>query len=546
MGWPSSGSPAPLVREALPGWYTQDMASSPALPRPGSPPSSAPWLEELDILIRARYPLLYLVSWEEHRVDTLLANMARAHGKVLLTWSISRGLRYLGGNRGPSLPEETRNPIDAIAAIEKLSEPALVVLKDFHPYLEEKSVVRALRELAHSLKSTFTTVILLSPTLAIPTELEKEVSVLDVPLPGFQELLNLLKEIVAVVRRGNKATIELSREDAAQLIQAAQGLTLSEAENAFAKAIAHDGKLNASDIRRVQDEKRQVIRKSGLLEYYPPEQDLGNVGGLSNLKVWLSRRTAAFGERARQFGLPEPRGLLLLGVQGCGKSLTSKAIAAHWNLPLLRLDMGRIFSGLVGSSEENLRKAIRVAESIAPVVLWVDEIEKGLSGTASSGHTDGGVTARVFGTLLTWLQEKTAPVFVVATANRIDGLPPELLRKGRFDEIFFIDLPELAERRDIFRIHLQRRKRDPAAYDLNALALLATDFSGAEIEQVVIAALYEAFGEGVELEQRHMTRAIQETFPLAVTMRDDIVRLREWARGRTRPASSPESGSRKE
>ncbi|QRN96922.1 AAA family ATPase [Archangium violaceum] len=522
------------------------MASSPALPRPGSPATSAPWLEELDILIRARYPLLYLVSWEEHRVDTLLADMARAHGKALLTWSTTRGLRHAGGSRGPTFPEDTRNPLEALAAIEKLSEPSLVVLKDFHPYLEEKPVVRALRELAHFLKSTFTTVILLSPTLTIPTELEKEISVLDVPLPGFQELLNLLKEIVAVVRRGNKATIELSREDAEQLIKAAQGLTLSEAENAFAKAIAHDGKLSAADIRRVQDEKRQVIRKSGLLEYYPPEQDLGNVGGLQNLKGWLTRRTAAFGERARQFGLPEPRGLLLLGVQGCGKSLTAKAISAHWNLPLLRLDMGRIFSGLVGSSEENLRKAIRVAESIAPVVLWVDEIEKGLSGVASSGTADGGVTARVFGTLLTWLQEKTAPVFVVATANRIEGLPPELLRKGRFDEIFFIDLPEAAERRDIFRIHLQRRKREPAAYDLHALADMASDFSGAEIEQVVIAGLYEAFAENVELGQAHLTRAIQETFPLAVTMRDEILRLREWARGRTRPASSSVSGSRKE
>jgi len=229
---------------------------------------------------------------------------------------------------------------------------------------------------------------------------------------------------------------------------------------------------------------------------------------------------------------------LMLGVQGCGKSLTAKAIAAHWNLPLLRLDMGRIFSGLVGSSEENLRKAIHVAESIAPVVLWVDELEKGLSGVASSGTTDGGVTARVFGALLTWLQEKTAPVFVVATANRIEGLPPELLRKGRFDEIFFIDLPEVAERRDIFRIHLRRRGRDPAAYDLNALAELAVDFSGAEVEQVVVAALYEAFGENVELEQRHLNRAIQETFPLAVTLRDEVLRLREWARGRTRPASS--------
>ena len=510
------------------------MTSGPAR----SASASSAWLEDLDLLIRARYPLIYLVSWEEHRVDAILRERARVHGKLLLTWSVRKGLRQMSAGRGPTLPEDTRNPLEAIAAIEALSEPSLVVLKDFPPYLEEKLVVRALRELAHSLKSTFTTVILLSPTLQLPTELEKEVSVLDVPLPGFQELLNLLKEIVAVVRRGNKASIELSREEAEQLIKAAQGLTLSEAENAFAKAIAHDGRLSVEDIRRVQDEKRQVIRKSGLLEYYPPAEDLGNVGGLRNLKQWLDRRTAAFGERARQFGLPEPRGLLMLGVQGCGKSLTAKAIAAHWNLPLLRLDMGRIFSGLVGSSEENLRKAIHVAESIAPVVLWVDELEKGLSGVASSGTTDGGVTARVFGALLTWLQEKTAPVFVVATANRIEGLPPELLRKGRFDEIFFIDLPEVAERRDIFRIHLRRRGRDPAAYDLNALAELAVDFSGAEVEQVVVAALYEAFGENVELEQRHLNRAIQETFPLAVTLRDEVLRLREWARGRTRPASS--------
>jgi ATP-dependent 26S proteasome regulatory subunit len=505
---------------------------------PPSPAGTAPWLEELDILVRARYPLLYLVSWEEQRVESLLADLARSHGKAFYTWSLTRGLRNPGNTRRPPLPEDTRTPPEVLSAIEKLTEPSLVVLRDFHPYLQEPSVVRGLRDLAHFLKSTFTTVILLSPTLHIPTELEKEVSVLDVPLPGFQELLELLKEIVAVVRKGRKAAIELSREQAEQLIKAAMGLTLSEAENAFAKAIAHDGKLDATDIRRVQDEKRQVIRKSGLLEYYPPEESLGHVGGLENLKRWLDRRTAAFGERARQFGLPEPRGLLLLGVQGCGKSLTSKAIAAHWKLPLLRLDMGRIFSGLVGSSEENLRKAIHVAESIAPVVLWVDEIEKGMAGVASSGSGDSGVTARVFGTLLTWLQEKTAPVFVVATANRIDGLPPELLRKGRFDEIFFIDLPQAAERRDIFRIHLERRKRQPAHYDLEALAEQAADFSGAEIEQAVVAGLYEAFAENVELGQNHLSRAIQETFPLAVTMRDEIAKLRTWARGRTRPASN--------
>jgi SpoVK/Ycf46/Vps4 family AAA+-type ATPase len=443
----------------------------------------------------------------------------------------------VGGSRTAPLPEDTRNPLDALAAIEKLTEPALVVLKDFHPCLEDKAVVRAVRELSHFLKNTFTTVIFLAPTLSIPIELEKEVSVIDVPLPGYNDLMQLLKGIVAVVRKGNKATVDLSRDHADQLIKAALGLTLAEAENAFAKAIVHDGKLGVEDIKRIQDEKRQVIRKSGLLEYYPPDESLGNVGGLQGLKAWLGQRTTAFGERARQFGLPEPRGLLLLGVQGCGKSLTAKAVSAHWNLPLLRLDMGRIFSGLVGSSEENLRKAIRVAESVAPVVLWVDEIEKGLSGAGSSNSGDSGVSARVFGTLLTWLQEKTAPVFVVATANRIDGLPPELLRKGRFDEIFFIDLPEHAERREIFRIHVQRRKRDPSAYDLEALASHTDGFSGAEIEQAVIAGLYEAFAEGVELGQQHLVHSIRETFPLSVTMRDEIARARLWAKGRTRPAS---------
>jgi|SRR5215217_28967 len=508
---------------------------------PGSariPRPAEPWLEELDIFVRARYPLLYLVSWEEHRVDAILAELARAHGKALFTWSITRGLRSMGTSRTAPLPEDTRNPIDAMAAIEKLGEPALVVLKDFHPYLEDRGVVRALRELAHFLKSTFTTVILLSPTLLIPVELEKEISVIDVPMPGYNDLLQLLREIVAVVRRTNKATIDLSRDHADQLIKAAMGLTMAEAENAFAKAIAHDGKLGPEDIKRIQDEKRQVIRKSGLLEYYPPDETLGNVGGLENLKGWLSQRTAAFGERARQFGLPEPRGLLLLGVQGCGKSLTAKAVSAHWNLPLLRLDMGRIFSGLIGSSEENLRKAIRVAESVAPVVLWVDEIEKGLSGVASSGAGDTGVSARVFGTLLTWLQEKTAPVFVVATANRIDGLPPEVLRKGRFDEIFFIDLPEQAEREDIFRIHLRRRKRAPEGFSTEELATLTEGFSGAEIEQVVVAGLYEAFAENTELAQQHLVRTIKDTFPLSVTMHDEIRRLRDWAKGRTRPASS--------
>jgi SpoVK/Ycf46/Vps4 family AAA+-type ATPase len=493
---------------------------------------------ELDTLVRARYPLLYLVSWEEQRLDAHLDQLAQQHGKGLWSWTITKGLRRTGGARtGTPEAEGATEPQAVLQAIGKLSDPALVVLKDFHPYLTDPTVVRALRDLAHALKSTYTTVILLSPSLVIPPELEKEISVLDVPLPTFQELFELLKEIATVVRKGNLAKVELTQADAEAMVKAAQGLTLAEAENAFAKAIADDGRLKREDVSLVLEEKRQVIRKSGLLEYFAAEQKLADVGGLELLKGWLDRRATAFGEAARKFGLPEPKGLLLLGVQGCGKSLTAKAVAAQWGLPLLRLDMGRIFSGLIGSSEENLRKAIHVAESVAPVVLWIDEIEKGLSGVRSSDSSDSGVTARVFGTLLTWLQEKTAPAFVVATANRIDALPPELLRKGRFDEIFFIDLPEHSERREIFEIHVRRRRRDPKTFDLDALAHAADGFSGAEIEQAVVSALYDAFAEKTELTQRHLAKAVGETKPLSITMAEEIDRVRDWARTRTRPAS---------
>src|SRR6266850_622493 len=455
---------------------------------PAPPPPR--FVADLDTLIRARYPLIYLVTWEEQRLDGILQDLAAQHGKVLFGWSVTRGLRRIGGARTVPHLDPQKSPVEMLATLGKLGEPSLVVL-----------------------------------------------SVLDVPLPGFRELYQLLREIGTVVRQGNQATIDLSREQAEQLIKAAQGLTLSEAENAFAKAIATDGRLSGNDVRLVLEEKRQVIRKSGLLEFVSVDEDLGNVGGVDTLKQWLGNRAAAFGEPARKFGLPAPKGLLPLGVQGCGKSLTAKAIANQWALPLLRLDMGRIFSNFIGSSEENLRKAIRVAESVAPAVLWVDEIEKGLSGTASSGQVDGGVTARVFGAMLTWLQEKTAPVFVVATANKIEALPPELLRKGRFDEIFFIDLPASAERREIWSIHLSRRKRDPAQFDLAELAQVSEAYSGSEIEQAVISGLHFAFAEGAELQQKHLVRAVQETIPLATTMGEDIARQREWAKTRARPAS---------
>ncbi len=513
--------------------------SAPAAPARPPPP----FVQELDLLVRARHPLVYLVTPEEQRAETILERLADQHGKALVSWSATRGLhRAPGGGGSGALPEPSRAPLEVLAAVERLGEPALVVLKDFHPWLQDPLVVRALRELAFALEASYTTVILLAPTLVIPPEIEKEISVLDLPLPGYHDLLDLLKEIVSVVRRGERGRIELTSDDADQLIRAALGLTLAEAESAFAKALARDGRLSREDVPLVLEEKRQVIRKSGLLEYFAADRRLADVGGLSSLKTWLERRGAAFSEAARRFGLPEPKGLLLLGVQGCGKSLTARAVAAQWGLPLLRLDMGRIFSGLVGSSEENLRRAIHVAESVAPVVLWVDEIEKGLSGSRSSGVSDGGVSARVFGSLLTWLQEKTAPVFVVATANQIEQLPPELLRKGRFDEIFFVDLPARAERREILEIHLARRGRPPAGFDLDLLAGRAAGFSGAELEQAVISGLHDAFAEGTDLTQAHLERALAESLPLSTTLGEEIARLREWARTRTRPASPPEPG----
>ena len=311
-----------------------------------------------------------------------------------------------------------------------------------------------------------------------------------------------------------------------------------EAENVFAKSLVEKHKF---DVDVILSEKEQIIRKSGILEYYPFNEQISDVGGLDLLKDWMEKRTVAFTEKARDFGLPPPRGVLLLGVQGCGKSLSAKAIGALWRLPLLRLDVGRIFGGIVGQSEENMRKAIRVAESVSPAILWLDELEKGFSGTQSSGQSDGGTTSRVFGTFLTWMQDKKAATFVVATSNDVTSLPPELLRKGRFDEIFFIDLPSKNERIDIFRIHLRKRKRNPEDFDLTRLADATPGFSGAEIEAVVIESLYNAFDDTTEMTTDSIIKAAAQTVPLSMTMRERIEDLREWAEQRARQASSAQA-----
>lgn len=484
---------------------------------------------EISTLIRARYPIIYVVSWEERRVEDAVKQIARP-GKKVYIWSATTGLRP-----SPAVGGAAITALAALEYVEKCADDAVFIFKDLHSSIIDSVITRRLRDLANELKSSGKTLILLSPVLRLPPELEKDVTVVDYGLPSYENLNELLDLIIDKMKRdGADVNVELAPDAREQVIKAAQGLTLTEAENVFARSLVEK---RSFDISVILSEKEQIVRKSGLLEYYPATERFADVGGLKSLKEWLGSRSSGFTQKARDFGLPEPKGILLLGVQGCGKSLSCKAIASLWKLPLLRLDVGKIFSGIVGSSEQNVRRAIQVAESVAPVILWMDEMEKGFAGVKSSPFSDAGTTSRVFGTFVTWLQEKTAPVFVVATANDISQLPPELLRKGRFDEIFFVDLPSEEERSEVFRIHLSKRKRDPDKYDVNAFAVASGGFSGAEIEQVVVSALFSAFGAGREVTNEDILKSIKDSVPISVTMSEEIAELRLWATERARPAS---------
>ena len=497
-------------------------------------------VREIEVLIRARYPILYVVSWEEPRVVQTLIGIGRRSNKKVYEWSCSGGIVPAGTplqavkmrNAG------TKDPLVALDQVVEELEPAIYIFKDFHPFLSKTNfaVIRKLRDIAQSLKSSYKTLVLLSPFLDLPPELEKDLTVVDYHLPTLLELGTLLDGITAEVKDNPRLRIELDAAGREEVLKAALGLTLAEAENVFAKALVLRGKLSRDDVASIFAEKRQIIRKSGLLDYCEPDVAIHHVGGLASLKDWLAQRKLAFTDKAEQFGLPPPRGALLLGVQGCGKTLCAKAVSSLWQLPLLRFDVGKMFSSLVGSSEENVRRAIRIAESVAPCVMWVDEIDKAF-GALGSRSTDSGTTQRVLGTLLTWLSEKTSSVFVIATANNIEVLPPELLRKGRFDEIFFVDLPDETERRDIFAIHLERRGREPRSYDLPAVVARSEGYSGAEIEQAVISGLFAAFAEQRELTNADLLTALTETVPLSKTMEREVNALREWAMTRARHAS---------
>jgi len=484
--------------------------------------------------LRAGYPGIYLVSSEEARVEAELKSIAQTLDYRLLAWSVTEGLVDTADGQVREVPE----PLQMLQLIDELPESTLIVLRDFQLFLEENNPVlsRALRDRLRVGKTKGRAIVVLGCRVVLPPELEREFVVVHFALPGKAELGLVLDQIAASAN-----CLRPEGETRERLLESGSGLTTIEAENAFALSVVETRALCPAIVAR---EKANEVKKNGLLEVFPAAASLADIGGLDLLKHWLLERKDAFGPAAREYGLPTPKGLLIVGIPGTGKSLTAKATATVFNRPLLKLDTGRLFGSLVGQSEGNLRAVIGTVEAMAPCVLWIDELEKGFSGSRSSGVSDGGTASRVFGAFLSWLQEKTAPVFVVATANDVTQLPPELLRKGRFDELFFIDLPNQEEREAIWQIQIAKYGREAAAFDLVALAKATEGWTGSEIEQAFIDALYDAFSRREEPTDLGIALQLGELVPLSKLMGEPIQALRQWAKGRARPATRPGSESK--
>ena len=488
--------------------------------------SSTAWSHQLDLLIRARTPLIWIRSSEEVRVETLLSQAAIRLQSQLTSWNFIDGLSGTLNAEGVG----SRQPMAMLQWLQNLdsSRPTLVLAKDFHRFCDDPGVARMLRNLESSLRSTPHSLILCSGQWTPPADLDESLTLLDLPLPDADDLRQLISSI------GLNSGSALDPAVLDELTQACSGLSEMRVRQVAARALARRGSIGAEDLAEVLEEKRQAIARSEVLEFCRSDSGTEAIGGHDSLKSWLQQRHRAFSEEARRFGLPLPRGVLLVGPQGTGKSLTAKAIARSWSMPLLRLDVGRLFAGLVGASEARTRDMIQLAEAMAPCVLWIDEIEKGFGG---DGRSDGGTSQRVLANVLTWMAEKSSPVFVVATANGVDQLPPELLRKGRFDEIFLLDLPSESERQSILELHLKQR-RPGVTLPLETVVSRCEGFSGAELEQTVIEAMHLAFAEHRELSETDLIRAASQLIPLSRTASESLAQLKEWAAGgRARQAS---------
>ncbi|MFQ5931371.1 MAG: AAA family ATPase [Nitrospiraceae bacterium] len=486
---------------------------------------------ELNVYLRARFTLIVLVTPEEERALQIVKTVCAGTERPCLTWDVAEGFHALGG-AGSAVPSG-RDPLTALEQVEKTEGNALFVFKDFHECWGNPQIKRKIRSISQRLKFTTKSILITCPSSTIPEELKDEAVVVEFPPPNISELEAVLDPLVQTP--GVKVNLtKLGRE---KLVQAALGLTASQAQRVFAKAIVRNGVLDDRDIDMVTGEKKQIIRESEALEFYAVTETPDNVGGLGVLKEWLRLRERAFTREAHAYGLPAPKGIALIGIPGTGKSLTAKMIGGLWRLPLLRLDVGALFGSLVGEAEERTRRALRLAETVAPCIVWIDEMEKALA----HGGGDSGTSTRVFGTILTWMQEKTAPCFVVGTANDVASLPPELLRKGRFDEIFFLDLPTLDERIEIFTVHLRKRRRLSQDFDTRRLARESEGYVGAEIEQAIIDAMYVGFNGGREFTTDDISATLKRQVPLSVSQRETIGALRNWLReGRAQSASFQE------
>jgi hypothetical protein len=514
MSMPASGTPTP------PG---------PAM-QAATEPSS---VHELRTLILSRHPAIAIETVEEERADALLAAVAADTCLTVFDWTVTHGLVRKPGVKAVY---GTENPLRMLATVGELAVEGLYVLKDFSAHVADPAASRAFRELLERFATPgrLSTVVLVSASVGLPVEIEQQVVRYELRLPDRGEYRAAIGAVIESLRFTGRAEVSITAADYDAFAGVLGGLTLNQARQAVAQVAIEDGQLTAADLDRVVDLKARAIRNDSLLEYFPVPDNAFQLGGFAGLRHWLERARLAFGSEAAQLDLPAPKGIMLVGVQGCGKSLAAKVIAREWRLPLLKLDAGRLYDKYVGESEKNLRRSLATAEGMAPVVLWIDEIEKGIAPSGGQ-DADGGLSRRLFGSFLTWLQEKRADVFVVATANDLSALPPELLRKGRFDEIFFVDLPDAPEREAILRIHLALRKQDPARLDLARIVTAADGFSGAELEQVVIVSLLQALQEHRPLDTQLVLDEIAATVPLSVSRREDIERLRALARERFVP-----------
>ncbi len=478
--------------------------------------------DELRKLLASRHAIIYVQTYEEERLERALDSLAaRAFSQPIpfVTWSVTEGLCFADEEPLPN----TNEPLAALDAVLTHPKTALFFFRDLHRHYEDPQVVRRLRDVYRALRRSYKALFLSGPELRIPRELEKEVIVIDLPMPTMEELDEVFQEVAGGMKG---LAVELG-EHYDKLLRGSLGLTEDEARGAFTKLLVGKRSVGPSIIDRLYEEKRQIVRKEGILDFIPPRISLDDIGGLENLKDWLRQRLGFFTREAKDFGLEPPKGLLVTGISGCGKSMAVQAISSYWQMPLIRLDMNRIYAALAGTPERTLERAIQIAEAIAPCVLWIDEIETALVGTDGEGAS---LATRIFSSFLTWMQEKQQMVFVAATANEIDQLPPELLRKGRFDQIFFVDLPTQSERYDILAVHLAKHNvPNPDDFDLLSISKSTTNFNGAELAELVKTAMYLAFDQGRAVTNKDLYRAMSQIVPLATTMSERIKEIKRWA-----------------